>query len=132
MLVSGWTLTRLKILESMAQNLNDNGMVFIEFKIFPGVTSGKIPPNHAHWTENMVAQHTNSSSDVWITSDSVGLVMDDFRLFFDDIAVFEFDLGLDFYNYNPENIYQYGFNELFVIGSKKARMKSNLSKVTNC
>ncbi len=121
-------LTRLKILESLAANLKDDGMVFVEFKTYPGATAGKIPHNHAHWTENMVAQHTNSASDVWITPDAIGLVMDDFRLFFDDVAVFEFDLGQDLYNYNPDAIYQYGFNEMFVAGSKNANMKASLSK----
>lgn len=121
--------TRLKLLEAMAANLSVDGMVYIEFKSYPGITAGKIPPNHAHWTENMLARYTNSASDVWITPDTVGLVMDDFRLFFDDIAVFEFGLGQDLYNYDPDAIYQYGFNEMFIIASKRASMKGYLSQL---
>lgn len=110
--------TRIKILESMARNLRQGGMAFVELKLFPGATAAKIPMNHAHWAENMVAIKTNSESDVWVTPDSIGLVYDDFRLFFKDIAFIEVDVADDHYQYSPEAIYQFPFNEFYVIGSK--------------
>jgi hypothetical protein len=97
-------------------------MVFIEFKIFPGADNGKIPPNHSHWSGNRPAVETNSSADVWITPDSLGQVAEDFRLFFDDIGIQEFDLIENLYEHRPSEIYQFGFNKLFVIASKGASL----------
>ena len=120
--------TRIRILEALARNLKPGGMVFAEFKIFPGATAAKIPPNHAHWTENMVAKHTNSAADVWITPDALGMVYEDFRLIFTDIALVEIDLALEHYEYKPNEIYQLGFNQLFVVGSKQPSFYSNMVK----
>lgn len=110
--------TRIKILESLARNLRSGGMVFCEFHVFPGVTAAKIPRNHAHWTENMVAKSTNSRSDVWVTPDALGLVYEDFRLFFSDIAFVEIDVASEKYEFDPKKIYQYGSNLFYVVGSK--------------
>lgn len=115
--------TRLKILEAMARNLKPGGLCFIELKVFPGATAAKIPHNHAHWSENMLARHTNSASDVWVTPDAMGMVYEDFRNFYTDIGMMELDTGVDLYNYVPENIYQLGFNELYVFGSKQGHAK---------
>lgn len=119
--------TRIKILEALARNLKPGGMVFAEFKVFPGATAAKIPPNHAHWTENMVAKETNSRSDVWITPDAMGLVYEDFRLFFSEIAIFEIDHATGHYEYKPNEIYQFGFNQLFVVGSKGVGLYDRLA-----
>jgi len=118
--------TRIKLLESLSRSLKPGGMVFIEFKVFPGATEGRIPANHSHWTENRPARHTNSGADVWITPDSMGQVIEDFRLFFNDIGVQEVELGNDLYEYDPDAIYQLGFNELFVIATKGAGMKNEM------
>src|SRR3546814_6018990 len=93
--------TRIAILEALARNLQDGGMVFVEFKVFPGATAAKIPPNHAHWAENMVAKRTNSLSDVWITPDALGRVYDDFRIFFFEIALLDIALTNDHHEYQP-------------------------------
>lgn len=115
--------TRIAILRSLAKVLAPDGMIFIELKIFPGATPAKIPPQHAHWSENMVATYTNSASDVWVTPDALGMVYGDFRLFFFDIALIEFDLGTNHFEFNPSSIYRLGFNELFVVGSRKPTLK---------
>lgn len=120
--------TRIKILEALARNLKPGGMVFAQLLIFPGVTAGKIPPNHAHWAENMVATRTNSAADVWITPDALGMVYDDFRLFFADITFVEMDLPAPHYDYKPQATYQFGFNEIFVVGSKGPSVCSNMLK----
>jgi 2-polyprenyl-3-methyl-5-hydroxy-6-metoxy-1,4-benzoquinol methylase len=120
--------TRIRILEALARNLKSGGMVFAEFKVFPGATAAKIPPNHAHWTENMVAKHTNSRADVWITPDALGMVYEDFRLFFADIALVEIDFAPEHYEHKPDEIYPFGFNHLFVVGSKEPSLNSNLTK----
>ncbi|HRD46415.1 MAG TPA: class I SAM-dependent methyltransferase [Caulobacter sp.] len=119
-------LTRLKILEAMARNLKPGGLCFVELKIYPGATAAKIPPNHAHWSENMVARHTNSASDVWVTPDALGMVYEDFRNFYNDVGMLELDTGVDLHTYVPENIYQLGFNELYVFGSKQGHGKWRL------
>ena len=93
-------------------------MIFIELRVFPGATAARIPQNHAHWNENRPAPDTNSAADVWITPDSLGEVVEDFRLFFNDIGTQEVDLGNDLYEYKPEEIYQLGYNELFLIATK--------------
>jgi hypothetical protein len=113
-------------LEAIAGNLKDGGLCFIEFKVVPGASAAKIPVNHAHWSENMVARHTNSAADVWITPDAFGMVYEDFRLFFNDVSMLELDTGADLYNHDPSQVYQLGFNELYVIGSKAGHMKYNL------
>lgn len=118
--------TRIDILRSLANSLKDDGMVFIELKIFPGATQRRIPHNHASWDENMLARRTNSASDVWVTPDTLGMVYDDLRLFFKDIAMIESDSSLDYYNYNSEAIYQYGFNPVYFAGSKKSQLLSLL------
>jgi len=118
--------TRIRILEALARNLMPGGMVFAEFKIFPGATAAKIPTNHAHWTENMVAKYTNSAADVWITPDALGMVYEDFRLFFADIGLVEIDLALEHYEYKPGAIYQFGFNQLFMVGTKQPSFYSNM------
>lgn len=120
--------TRIRILEALARNLKPSGMVFAQFMMFPGVTAAKIPFNHAHWTENMVAKHTNSRADVWVTPDAMGMVYDDFRLFFADVAIVEMDYPTTYYEYRPRQIYQFGFNELFVMGSKVPSLHSNMTK----
>ena len=119
--------TRIKILESLAHVLRDDGMVFIELKMYPGATPAKIPVNHAHWTENMIAKETNSKNDVWITPDSLGMVYEDFRLFFQDVAILDLDReNVDHYTYQPEEVYQLGFNEMFVVASKRPSLRENL------
>lgn len=118
--------TRIKLLESLYNLLKPGGMVFIEFKTFPGAGNGKIPANHSHWTENRPAQDTNSAADVWITPDSLGQVAEDFRLFFNDIAIQEFDRAENLYEYQPNEIYQFGYNELFVVASKGASLKKQI------
>lgn len=118
--------TRLKILEAMSKTLKPGGLCFVELKIFPGATSAKIPPNHAHWSENMVARHTNSASDVWVTPDALGMVYEDFRNYYTDVGMLELDTGVDLHTYVPENIYQLGFNELYVFGSRQGHGKWRL------
>ncbi len=120
--------TRIDILRALSRALGPDGMVFVEFKVFPGATPAKIPPNHAHWTENMVATHTNSRSDVWITPDALGLVYEDFRLFFSDVALLEFDLATNHYDPVPGAIYSLGFNELFVAGTRRPMLKAAVTE----
>lgn len=116
--------TRIAILRALAATLAPEGMVFVELKLFPGATPAKIPPRHAHWTENMVATHTNSASDVWVTPDAIGLVYEDMRLFFHDIALMEFDLATNHYDPDPTAIYSLGFNELFAAGTRRPLLKA--------
>lgn len=119
--------TRISILRELSRALCDDGMVFVELKVFPGATPAKIPPRHAHWTENMVATRTNSESDVWVTPDSLGMVYEDFRLFFADVALMEFDLPVNHYDPDPAAVYSLGFNELFIVATKKPRLKAQVT-----
>ncbi|MCC7283006.1 MAG: class I SAM-dependent methyltransferase [Acetobacteraceae bacterium] len=116
--------TRINILRALANALAPEGMVFVELKLFPGATPAKIPARHAHWSENMVATHTNSASDVWVTPDALGMVYEDVRLFFFDIAMIEFDLATNHYDPDPHAIYSLGFNELFVAGTRRPLLKA--------
>jgi 2-polyprenyl-3-methyl-5-hydroxy-6-metoxy-1,4-benzoquinol methylase len=116
--------TRIAILRTLARALGPDGMVFLELKVFPGATPAKIPPRHAHWTENMVATHTNSASDVWVTPDALGLVYEDMRLFFQDVTLMELDLATNHYDPNPDAIYSLGFNELFAVATKRPMLKA--------
>jgi 2-polyprenyl-3-methyl-5-hydroxy-6-metoxy-1,4-benzoquinol methylase len=121
-------LTRLRIMESTMHCLKPGGMCFLELKYFPGATVSRIPHNHAAWTENRVAKETNSRADVWVTPDAMGLVFQDMSLFFKDIFMLEAEMGDDHFEYNPEAIYQYAFNPLFVGGFRSAALYSVLSK----
>lgn len=118
--------TRIRMLEAMSRNLKPEGLCFIELKIFPGATPAKIPVNHAHWSENTVSKYTNSAADVWVTPDALGLVYEDFRLFFNDVGMLEMDTGADLYEYQEGAVYQLGFNELYVFGSRGGHAKSRL------
>ena len=120
--------TRIQMLEAMSRNLKDEGLCFIELKIFPGATPAKIPVNHAHWTENTVSRFTNSAADVWVTPDALGLVYEDFRLFYNDVGMLEMDTGADLYEYHAEAVYQLGFNELYVFGSRGGHAKYRLTQ----
>ena len=123
--------TRIKVLDALSQTLVESGMIFIEFKTFPGVTAAKIPANHAHWSENMVAKETNSLADVWVTPDALGMVYEDFQLFFEDIAILETTRDVDHYKFDPNARYQYEYNELFVVGSKKRSLRQRLLAASN-
>nr|WP_286177302.1 class I SAM-dependent methyltransferase [Rhodopirellula sp. JC639] len=122
--------TRIAILEALCKSLKPGGMIFAELRVFPGATASRIPVNHAHWTENRPARDTNSAADVWVTRDSLGELVEDFRLFFDDIGVQEFDLKQDLYEYKADEIYQLGYNELFVMASKGAELRDNMQAPT--
>jgi hypothetical protein len=111
-------LTRTHILESMHECLRPGGVVAIEFFVYPGVDTRRIPRNHAAWTENRPAEDTNSGCDVWITPDQLGEVYQDFRLFFSDLELQEFDLFDDYTPYDADAIYQYRRNAMLVVGSK--------------
>lgn len=115
--------TRIKILEDLARTLANGGMIFAQFNIFPGITAAKIPVRHAHWTENMVAQKTNAQHDVFITPDALGLVYEDFRLFFKRVAIIEGETrgnfrNFDHYHCDPNFVYNFGFNEIYIAGFK--------------
>jgi SAM-dependent methyltransferase len=120
--------TRIRMLEAMSLNLKPEGLCFIELKIFPGATPAKIPMNHAHWSENTVSRFTNSAADVWVTPDALGLVYEDFRLFYNDVGMLEMDTGADLYEYHPDAVYQLGFNELYVFGSRGGHAKWRLTQ----
>lgn len=119
-------LTRLKIIEHMAACLKPGGMCFVEFKLFPGATKERIPANHAHWTENKPAKYTNSRSDVWITPDELGLVYQDFALFFKDVFMLEAETGKNHFEMDPNAIYQYSFNPFFVGGFTSPQLYKTL------
>lgn len=114
--------TRIKILEDIARSLNEEGVVCIELRLYPGVTQHKIPRNHAHWSENYVSRLTNSKSDVWVTPDALGLVYQDFNLFFNDVVMVECTLDVDHYAYDATRRYQYCCNRLFVFASKSSSL----------
>lgn len=117
--------TRLLILSALNDKLNDEGIICIEFKIFPGIRDSKIPSQHASWQENRVSKYTNSLSDVWVTAESLGQVYDDFRLYFHDVQFLEIDNHANYYQ-RSEGIYPYGFNDLLVFASKRKRLKDRL------
>jgi SAM-dependent methyltransferase len=110
--------TRTRIFEEMAARLRPGGVVVVEFFIYPGVDVHRIPRNHAKWTENRPARDTNSGCDVWITPDQLGEVYQDFRLFFADLQIQEFDIFDDYTPYVADEIYQYRRNAMLVSGSK--------------
>lgn len=110
--------TRTRILEAMAQSLRPGGVIAVEFFIYPGVDSYRIPPTHARWAENRPAHDTNSGCDVWITPDQLGEVYEDFRIFFADLQFQEFDIFDDYTPYDPGAIYPYRRNALLISGSK--------------
>jgi 2-polyprenyl-3-methyl-5-hydroxy-6-metoxy-1,4-benzoquinol methylase len=118
--------TRIEIIKSMYNSLNEAGMVFLEYKIYPGISKAQVPRNHATWEENRVAISTNSGCDVWITPEDIGLLYQDLRLYFKDICFIEVDIPNDKYNYNSEARYQYGGNKLFVAASKNASLRKKL------
>jgi 2-polyprenyl-3-methyl-5-hydroxy-6-metoxy-1,4-benzoquinol methylase len=119
--------TRIDIMRAMSKALKPDGMVFLEYKIYPGATINRIPENHAQWSENMVAKQTNSKSDVWITPDSLGQAYEDMRLFFNDVAIVEMDSpGADYYTPRPDHPYRFAFNAVFLIGSNKPQMRESL------
>lgn len=120
--------TRLRIIEALRNSIKPGGMIFIEFKFFPGVQSHKIPNNHVSWSENRPAKYTNSRCDVWITPDTIGEVYQDFSLFFSDIFIIEAEIGKNHFDFDPDAIYQYAFNPVFIGGFKTPTLYGMLSK----
>ncbi len=116
--------TRIDIFRSMQRCLRPGGVVALEFMAYPGATSHRVPHNHALWSMNMTADHTNSRSDVWITGDQLGMVYDDMRLFFRDLQFQEIDLAENYFRYDPNAIYQYPNTRFLVIASKGAGLVS--------
>ncbi len=119
--------TRLEIIKSMYDSLNDAGMVFLEYRIYPGISKRLIPSNHASWDENKVAITSNSECDVWITPEDIGLLYQDLRLYFRDVFFLEVDVANDKYNFNGAARYQYGANKLYVVASKNASLGDRLA-----
>jgi 2-polyprenyl-3-methyl-5-hydroxy-6-metoxy-1,4-benzoquinol methylase len=119
--------TRIDIVKAMYDSLNASGMIFLEYKIFPGITKNLIPRNHASWMENRPAEKSNSECDVWITPEELGYVYADLRIFFKDIVMIEMDDTSDKFNFQSENRYQYGFNSFYIAASKEPRLKQKLN-----
>lgn len=112
--------TRLRIFEAMAECLRPKGMVFLEFKLYPGVGDDRVPRKHAAWKDNIVARRSNSACDVWVTPDSLGQVYQDLRLFFSDVCIRDIDSHADaaaYFDYNPDDVYPYQHNNIFVSAS---------------
>lgn len=120
--------TRIEILRALSKNLNKSGMIFVELKIYPGVTPARIPRAHAHWTENVTASGSNSDSDVFVTPDALGLVYEDFKLFFYEVNMTEIHTGELLHQYNEDTVYKYGFNELHVSAQKEPSFKHFIDK----
>lgn len=120
--------TRIEILRALSKNLNKGGMIFVELKIYPGVTQARIPQAHAHWTENVPASGSNSESDVFVTPDALGLVYEDFKLFFYEVNMTEIHTGELHYEFKPDTVYKYGFNELHVSAQKEPSFKHFIDK----
>lgn len=120
--------TRIEILRALSKGLNKGGMIFLELKIYPGVTAARIPRAHAHWTENVPAAGSNSDSDVFVTPDALGLVYEDFKLFFYDVNMTEFHTGEELHQFQPDSVYGYGFNELHVSAQKEPSFKHFIDK----
>lgn len=112
--------TRIDILRAMHACLRPGGVVVLEFLSYPGATAARVPHNHATWDMNMTAEDTNSRADVWITSDQLGLVHGDIRLFFRDVQFQELDRRTEtnHYAYDPEAMYQYPNTRLLVVAAK--------------
>ena len=121
--------TRIKIVEAMFDALNEKGMIFLEYKIFPGINTRQIPKEHASWDQNRVAKHTNSRCDVWLTPDELGMLYSDLRLYFKDIFIMEVDNVNEKFEFNADMRYQYGFNSLYVSASKRPQLKSMLGQI---
>lgn len=110
--------TRIAITAAMARALKPQGMVWLQYKLYPGVRDDMIPRNHARWADNKLARTTNSAADVWVTPDSIGEVYRDMSLFFSDLRIQDESSGANYDDYTPDATYQYPFNEMYVSGTK--------------
>lgn len=63
-------------------------MVVIQFHHYPDIEDRDIPRPHVAWSaDEYEAAGTNSEADVWITPQSLPMVITDFRECFNDVAV---------------------------------------------
>jgi len=78
---------RQRILKDMRRVLRDGGMVAIQFHHYPDIEDRDIPRPHVAWNvDEYDAVGTNSEADVWITPQSLPMVIADFRACFNDVA----------------------------------------------
>lgn len=120
--------TRIAITAAMARALTPQGMVWLQYKLYPGVRDDMIPRNHARWADNKLARSTNSAADVWVTPDSLGEVYRDMSLYFSDIRIQDESSGANYDDYTPDATYQYPFNEMYVSGTKTPMLAGTFAR----
>lgn len=107
---------RNAILASLSQCLKPTGVVCIQVQYFPGIKMSEIPSHHAGWSHDHTnASGTNSSNDVWLTSDMLPELISDFASHFSDLRLQFVDLPATFEDSSGRRAF---YQHLFVSGSK--------------
>ncbi|MDD3013271.1 MAG: class I SAM-dependent methyltransferase [Candidatus Gastranaerophilales bacterium] len=116
---------RNSIFESISKVLKDDGVFYIQMHFYPGITSSQIPENHADWLDDKTdAKSTNSASDVWITSESLGFVYNDFSKYFQDLR-FQF---VKLPKMAINETYPIQWDHIIISGSKSSLLKERIYK----